>query len=44
MGHEGEPRLEEEGDYACPIEKQALGKMRLHIVPMDMVYNERKCV
>jgi hypothetical protein len=44
MGHEGEPRLKDDGDYACPIEKQALGEMRLHITPVNMIYNEWESV
>jgi hypothetical protein len=44
MRHKGEPRLTDDGDYARPIEEQALGEMALHIIPVNMIYNKWECV
>tara|TARA_R110002060_G_scaffold29999_1_gene40484 strand:+ start:497 stop:631 length:135 start_codon:yes stop_codon:yes gene_type:complete len=40
MGHESQPRLGNDSDNTCPVEQQALGEMRLHVMPMNVVYDE----
>lgn len=42
MRHKSQPCLEDEGDYACPVEEQAASEMRLHVLPLDVIYNEWK--
>jgi hypothetical protein len=44
MRHEGEPCLEDDRNYTRPIKDQALGEMHLHIMPVNVVYNEGECV
>ena len=40
MRHESQPRLGNDCNDTRPVEQQALGKMRLHIMPMNVVYDE----
>lgn len=42
MGHECKPCLKDKSYYAGPIEKQALGKVHFHIMPVNMVHDERE--
>lgn len=42
MGHKGKPRLKKECDNAGPIEYKTRSKMRLHIMPPNVVHNEWK--
>ena len=36
--------MEDEGHNAGPVKEQAAREMRLHVVPMDVVDDERECV
>ena len=44
MRHERKPSLEDQRDNACPVEEQTRGEMLFHIMPVDVVHNERKRV
>jgi len=42
MGKKGQPSLKHKRNDSCPVEKQVVGKVLLHIIPMDVVYDERE--
>ena len=44
MRHESEPCLKNKSNYARPIEQQAFGKMGLHVIPMNVVYDKWECM
>jgi hypothetical protein len=44
VGCEGQPRLEDNRNDAGPVEQKIRGEMLLHIVPVDVVYDERERV
>jgi len=42
MRKKGKPSLEYKRNDSGPVEKQIVGKMLLHIIPVDVVYDERE--
>lgn len=44
MGCKGQPRLEDQRNDTGPVEEKGRGEMFLHVVPVDVIYNERERV
>lgn len=44
MRHESKPSLADKCHNSSPVEQQISGEVALHVVPVNVVYDEWKCV